>query len=69
MKRITTTLGLLLLLVAVVLQARTGPDKSELTSVTGKWECVAHGSAQGDVSFTLTLQQDKQTVTGANRHR
>jgi len=64
MKRITTTLGLLLLVAAMVVEARPGQDKSEPTSVTGKWECVAHGSAQGDVPFTLTLQQDKETVTG-----
>jgi len=64
MKRITITLGLLLLVAAAVVGARTPQGKSELTSVTGKWECVAHGSAQGDVPFTLTLQQDKETVTG-----
>jgi hypothetical protein len=32
--------------------------------VAGTWECVAHGSVQGDVPFTLTLQQNKEMVTG-----
>jgi len=64
MKRPTTTLGLLLLVVAVVVEARSGQGKPEPSSITGTWDCVAHGSTQGDVPFTLTLHQDKETVTG-----
>ena len=54
-----------LLVVAIAIEARTEKEKTELTSVTGRWECIAHGSPQGDVPFTLTLHQDKETVTGA----
>ncbi len=33
--------------------------------LTGTWECVSHGSAQGDLPFTLHLEQNKETVTGS----
>ncbi len=38
-------------------QAKPGP-------LTGTWECTAHGGSQGDLPFTLTLEQAKDTVTG-----
>ncbi len=33
--------------------------------LTGTWECMSHGSAQGDMPFTLYLEQDKDVVTGS----
>jgi hypothetical protein len=33
--------------------------------LTGTWECTAHGSAQGDLPFTLYLEQTKDTLTGS----
>ena len=32
--------------------------------ITGTWECKAHGTEQGDIDFTLTLQQNKEFVDG-----
>jgi hypothetical protein len=32
---------------------------------TGTWECTAHGSSQGDLPFTLYLEQAKEDVTGS----
>ena len=33
--------------------------------LTGTWECTSHGGSRGDMQFTLTLEQDKETVTGS----
>ncbi len=33
--------------------------------VTGSWQCVSHGGPQGDVKFSLELQQDGEKVTGS----
>jgi hypothetical protein len=33
--------------------------------LTGTWECTAHGGSQGDMPFTLYLEQDKETITGS----
>jgi len=33
--------------------------------LTGTWECQAHGGSQGDIAFTLFLQQNKETVDGS----
>jgi len=32
--------------------------------LTGTWECVAHSSTQGDVPFTLKLEQTQEAVSG-----
>lgn len=39
--------------------------KSNAGVLTGAWECVAHGSVQGDVPFTLKMEQNGETVTGS----
>ena len=33
--------------------------------LSGTWECTAHGAAQGDIPFTLYLEQTKGSVTGS----
>ena len=33
--------------------------------LTGTWECMSHGSSQGDMSFSLYLEQSKEVVTGS----
>ncbi len=33
--------------------------------LTGTWECISHGGPQGDLPFTLHLDQTKETVTGS----
>lgn len=33
--------------------------------MTGTWECTSHGGPQGDMPFTLTLEQAKEDVTGS----
>jgi len=62
MKPKWTLIGIFLLAVATLdlalaKQPKPGP-------LTGTWECVAHSSAQGDVTFTLKLEQTDETVAG-----
>jgi hypothetical protein len=33
--------------------------------LTGTWECTSHGSSQGDMPFTLYLEQQKENVSGS----
>lgn len=40
-------------------------SKSKPGPLTGTWECQSHGSSQGDMPFTLYLEQDKEVVTGS----
>lgn len=54
---------LLVLGMAGILYAR---DKNPKPGpLAGTWECTAHGASSGDMQFTLTLEQDKDTVTGS----
>jgi hypothetical protein len=62
MKRtlIYLSIGLALLFAATAAMAkeRKGP-------MTGTWDCQAHGGSQGDVAFTLFLQQNNETIDGS----
>ena len=57
----------LVCLVVVCLAAfAVGADKKGKAGVmTGTWECTSHGSSQGDLPFTLYLEQNKEDVTGS----
>jgi hypothetical protein len=39
-------------------QAKAGP-------IAGTWECMSHGSSQGDLPFTLYLEQAKEDISGS----
>ncbi len=39
--------------------------KAKAGPMTGTWECTSHGSSQGDMPFTLYLEQNKDIVTGS----
>ena len=34
-------------------------------AMTGTWDCQSHGGSQGDMTFTLILQQTGETVDGS----
>jgi hypothetical protein len=56
------------LCLAVVAAAATlyGSEKKPKPGpLTGTWECTAHGGSQGDMPFTLYLEQTKDTLTGS----
>ena len=33
--------------------------------LTGTWECTSHGGSQGDLPFTLYLEQQKEDISGS----
>jgi hypothetical protein len=64
MKRIllASTIGLVTFWLAALGLATERKPKAAL--LTGTWECVSHGGPQGDMNFTLYLEQNKEAVTG-----
>jgi hypothetical protein len=64
MKRSLILVGICL---TVLFTASVGTAKDRKTSLSGTWECVAHGGPQGDMAFTLYLQQSKEVVDGSIR--
>lgn len=62
MKRTLTCIAFCL---AILFAASVATAKDRKGLMTGTWDCQAHGSAQGDMAFTLYLQQDKETVDGS----
>jgi hypothetical protein len=64
MKRTWTLIGATLLLAATAYFAFARGKESSSGPLTGTWECVAHSSAENDVSFKLDLKQSREEVTG-----
>jgi len=64
MRRKSTLIGVLLLVAGAAYFALANGKEPSSGPLTGTWECVAHSSAQNDVSFTLSLKQEKEEVTG-----
>lgn len=62
-KLVSATICLTLLCLAASAPAKE--KKSKPGPLTGTWECNSHGGSQGDMPFTLYLQQSGQTVTGS----
>ncbi len=58
---------LALLLAVLTCPLATGAEqkKSKPGQLTGTWECMSHGAAQGDLAFTLYLEQNKEIITGS----
>jgi hypothetical protein len=56
---------LCLAVVALAATLRAGEKKPKHGPLTGTWECTAHGGAQGDMPFTLYLEQTKDQLTGS----
>jgi hypothetical protein len=65
MKRTWILIGVCLLFAATANLAFAKGKKPKPGPLTGTWSCVAHSSVQGDVPFTLKLEQTKEAVTGA----
>jgi len=43
----------------------TSQSKPKGGPVAGTWTCTAHGGTNGDIPFTLYLEQDSENVTGS----
>ena len=54
-----------LALLIVVAYTQGAEKKHKPGPLTGTWECTAHGGPQGDLPFTLTLEQSGAQVTGS----
>ena len=61
MKRNLITVGIVL---TVLLGAGLAAAREKKVALSGTWDCQAHGGPQGDMAFTLYLQQNKETVDG-----
>jgi len=64
MKRIVPVVLCLAVIVAAVF-AYGKENKEKSGPLTGTWECMSHGGSQGDMPFTLYLEQTKDTLTGS----
>lgn len=62
-----TMLGLAGLMLAQDTKSAQGTKESKTKGgpVAGTWTCTAHGGSNGDIPFTLYLEQDNETVTGS----
>ncbi len=65
MNRAVTLAGVCLLSLSTVSLVCGADKKSKPGPLTGTWECMSHGGEQGDMPFTLTLEQAKEDVTGS----
>ena len=50
---------------AILLAGASLAAKDKGGVISGTWECQAQGGSQGDIAFTLYLQQDKESVDGS----
>jgi hypothetical protein len=65
MKRVVTLAGICLLSLSAAGLLFGADKKPKPGPLTGTWECTAHGLEQGDMPFTLTLEQSQQDITGS----
>lgn len=57
--------GIALLALCTASFALAKDKKPKPGLLTGTWECMSHGSSQGDLPFTLHLEQDKKNISGS----
>lgn len=65
MIRRVSLISLCLAMLCVAGFAQAKEKKAKPGPLTGTWQCMSHGSSQGDMAFTLNLQQNKEAVTGS----
>ena len=61
MRRLAVMSVLVVMAFGLALQAK---EKAGSSPLAGTWNCIAHGSQNGDVPFTLYLQQSPEGFTG-----
>lgn len=62
-QKVPIVLSLAVLVAAVFAYGKE--NKPKLGPLSGTWECSAHGGSQGDMPFTLSLEQTKDSLTGS----
>jgi hypothetical protein len=65
MKRALVSLTVCLAVLCLAGLGVAKEKKPKPGKLTGTWECMSHGSSQGDMSFTLYLEHSKEIVTGS----
>lgn len=65
MKRVLTAVAVCLTLLSLAGVAVGKEKKPKPGPLTGTWECTSHGGPQGDMPFTLYLEQAKENVSGS----
>lgn len=59
------TIGTLLVCIALAcVVSLAAADNTQSGPLTGTWNCVSHGGQQGEMKFTLDLQQNGENVSG-----
>jgi hypothetical protein len=65
MKRTLISAAICLSVLCLASFALANEKKPKAGPITGTWECTAHGGPQGDLPFTLYLEQAKEIVVGS----
>ena len=52
------------IILTLLLAAGPALAKEKKGGISGTWDCQAHGGVQGEMHFTLYLQEDKEMVEG-----
>ena len=65
MKRFITVLGVGVLVVFTASLGLAKEKKPKPGPMTGTWDCQSKGGSQGDLPFTLYLDQQKEVVSGS----
>jgi hypothetical protein len=65
MKRFRVATLVALAIVAVASLSLAKQKKAKAGPLTGTWECTSHGGPQGDMQFTLYLEQANDSVSGS----
>ena len=65
MKRILTSVAVCLAVLCLASLGVAKEKKPKPGKLAGTWECISHGSSQGDMPFTLYLEHTKEIVSGS----
>src|SRR3990170_1029772 len=65
MKRFVIQMGICLVVLSLASLILAAEKKVKPGPLTGTWECMSHGSSQGDMPFALYLEQNKEDVSGS----
>jgi hypothetical protein len=57
-------LSFIFICLAMLFTASLAAAKDKKGLLTGTWDCQAQGGSQGDMTFTLFMQQNRETVDG-----
>lgn len=65
MQRVRMWLVVCVAILGIAALSFAKPNDSKPGPIAGTWQCMSHGGSQGDMEFTLDLQQDAENVSGS----